>query len=148
MSDKRLTARVSILSCLAAAILFGQSEVATITGTVSDATGGVLANVAVTLTNQETNVSTSTTTNESGRYSVPSLRPGVSSVAAAPAGSKKNVQTGVILQVNQSARLDITPAVGDTSEQVTVEAAPPLLETENSSRGAVIDGRKIVELPL
>lgn len=128
--------------------LYGQTDVATLTGTIFDSTGGVLAGVKLTITNDATNVTVNATTNESGRYFIPSLRPGVYTVTALLGGFKKSVETGLNLQVNQAARLDISLAVGDTSEQVTVESSAPLLETENSSRGAVIDGRKIVELPL
>src|SRR5262249_14105875 len=64
------------------------------------------------------------------------------------AGFKQQVSSGVTLQVNQAARLDISLSVGDVAEQVTVSEEAPLLETESSARGAVIDGRKIVGLPL
>ena len=63
-------------------------------------------------------------------------------------GFNKFVNSGLTLQVNQTARLDITLRVGDVTEQITVSAEASLLETEKSGRGAVIDGRKIVELPL
>jgi hypothetical protein len=125
-----------------------QWELATLTGVVMDASGGVLTNVEVTVTNTGTNISKSVTTNESGRYFLPGLKPGVYSVSALLAGFKKYVNSAVTLQVNQTARLDITLDVGEVSQEVTVSAEAPLLETETSSRGAVIDGRKIVELPL
>jgi hypothetical protein len=128
--------------------LFAQSEVATLTGVVTDASGGVLTNVQVTVTNTGTNLSKAATTNETGRYFLPGLKPGVYSVTAALAGFKKYVNSSVTLQVNQTARLDLSLEVGEISQELTVSAEAPLLETETSSRGAVIDGRKIVELPL
>ncbi len=63
-------------------------------------------------------------------------------------GFKQSVQSGVTLQVNQSVRLDIRMELGSTTEQVNVIATTPLLETETSGRGSVIDTQKIVELPL
>ena len=127
MSLRTICAWVSVLCFFVPSALFAQSEVATITGTVADTTGGVLAGAAVTARNEATNITVSAVTNEAGRYFIPSLRPGVYSVTASRSGFKKSVDTGVTLQVNQAARLDITLAVGDTSEQVTVEASTPLL---------------------
>ncbi len=125
-----------------------QSELATLTGTVSDRTGAVLVGAKVRVTHEATNLSTVAETNESGRYFIPSLKPGVYTVSASHAGFKTLVNSGVTLQVNQTARLDLTLEVGEVSEQVTVSAEAPLLQSETSSRGAVIDQRTIVELPL
>src|SRR5262245_12561841 len=128
--------------------LFSQSEVATLTGLVTDATGGVLGNVEVVVTHIATNLSKVTTTNDTGRYFLPGLKPGVYSVTASLTGLKKYVNSAVTLQVNQTARLDIGLTVGEIGQELTVSAEAPLLETETSSRGSVIDGRKMVELPL
>lgn len=119
-------------------LLFAQSEVATLTGVVTDASGGVLTNVEVTVTNTGTNLSKGAATNETGRYFLPGLKPGVYSVTATLSGFKKYVNTAVTLQVNQTARLDISLAVGEISQELTVSAEAPLLESETSSRG----GRK------
>ncbi len=125
-----------------------RAELATITGTVTDASSAVAAQRRITITNEQTNNATQTLTNEGGRYVVPGLRPGVYKVQAALPGFKEYVQSGVTLQVNQTARIDVALALGDTTEQVTVKAEASVLETETSSRGAVIDQRKMVELPL
>jgi hypothetical protein len=125
-----------------------QTELATLTGSITDSSGAVLSGVQLTAINEATNVSASTASNETGRYVLPSLRPGTYRVEAALQGFRKQVQSGVTLQVNQTARLDLVLQVGDVNEQVTVSAEASLLETETSSRGAVIDQRKIVELPL
>ena len=103
---------------------------------------------AISVTNPGTGVSVRALTDESGRYFLTGLRPATYSVTAEHPGFKKFVNTGLTLQVNQTARLDITMSVGDVSEQVTVSVESSILETETSGRGAVIDGRKIVELPL
>src|SRR5213594_2871249 len=139
---------VSAVCIFMAPILLAQSEVATLSGTVTDSTGAVLNNVSITVTNQGTNLATAAVTNDTGRYFLPSLRPGVYTVLATLPGFKKFVDSALTLQVNQAARLDISLTVGDTGEQITVTADAPLLETETSGRGAVIDQRKIVELPL
>src|SRR5215510_15888869 len=122
--------RICLSAALAARMLLAQSEVATLSGTVTDATDAVLDKVVITATNQATNLTTSTATNENGRYFFPSLRPGIYTISATLPGFKKLLDSAVTLQVNQSARLDISLAVGDASEQVTVAADTPLLETE------------------
>ncbi len=136
-----------LLICVGGSAL-AQSELATLTGTVTDSSGGIIANADVAVTNHGTNISTTSRTNENGRYLALSLKPGVYSVSASAAGFKKYVNTGVTLQVNQTARLDIVLTIGEVTQEVTVSSEAPLLETETSSRGSVIDGRKMVELPL
>jgi hypothetical protein len=132
----------------AAAMLLAQSETASLSGIVTDPTGAVVPNVSVTATHEGTNQASSAATNPSGRYAIPVLRPGIYRVTAELKGFQRSVVAGVILQVNQQARLDIVLKVGEVAEQVSVTAEAALLETESSGRGAVIDQRKIVELPL
>jgi hypothetical protein len=125
-----------------------QQETATITGSVRDASGARVSKATVTITNVETNVSTKTETDERGFYVVPSLRPGEYSIAAETAGFPKTVRTGVRLQVAQVALIDVTLQTGQVTETVEVVGASPLLDTQTSSRGSVIDQKKIVDLPL
>jgi len=125
-----------------------QQETATITGEVKDATGAVVPQAVVTITNIATNISVKTETNEQGSYTVPSLRPGDYTVTVEKSGFNKTLRSGVTLQVNQFTRIDITLQTGQVSEVVEVTGGAPLLETETSSRGSVIDRRKIVDLPL
>ena len=133
---------------LSAAAVLAQFESATLTGVVTDASGQVIPNVPVKAINEGTSVETLSTTNGEGRYNFPSLRPGSYRVVAATTGFKQFVSSGVVLQVNQAARLDIALTIGTVTEEVVVTGAAPVLETESGSRGAVIDHTKIVELPL
>ncbi len=142
------TAMWLALAAMPAARLPAQSELATLAGTVTDQSGAVVAGANVKVTNEGTNIATTVQTNENGRYFAPSLKPGVYTVAASRSGFKTVVNSGVTLQVNQAARLDLTLQVGEVTETVTVSGEAPLLSTENSGRGAVIDEKKIVELPL
>ena len=121
-----------------------QTSTATLTGTVRDSSGAVLPGVTVTATNTLRNTSQSTISNETGNYVIPALNPGTYSVAAELTGFKKFLQEGLVLQVNQVARIDITLEVGALAETVQVNAAAALLETDTSSRGSVIDQKKIV----
>ena len=125
-----------------------QQETATITGQVTDASGSLVAKAAVTVTNIETNVSVKAETDERGFYVIPSLRPGKYSVAVESAGFARITRTGVTLQVAQVARIDVTLQAGQVTEAVEVVGATSLLDTQTSSRGSVIDQKKIVELPL
>ena len=100
------------------------------------------------LTNEATNAEFSAVTDEDGRYTFNALRPGSYRLVASAPGFKQFVSSGLVLQVNQSARVDIQLPVGPVSDTVEVSAEAAMLETETSSRGAVIDQTKIVELPL
>ena len=90
---------------LSAAAMFAQFESATLTGVVGDASGHVIPNVPVKAINEGTSVETLATTNAEGRYNFPNLRPGSYRVVAATSGFKQFVSSGVVLQVNQAARL-------------------------------------------
>jgi hypothetical protein len=126
----------------------GQQETATMTGTVRDATGAVMSKAVVIVTNIRTNITVKTETDVRGFYTVPSLRPGEYSVSAESPGFSKSVRTGVTLQVAQVAPIDLTLQPGTVSETVEVVSATPVLDTQTSSRGVVIDQKQIVELPL
>ncbi len=142
------TVGLLVLVLLSAGILAAQSELATLTGTVTDSSGAVIVGASVKVTHQATNASVSISSNEAGRYVGPSLKPGVYTITVSHPGFKTYVQSGVTLQVNETARLDVTLQLGQVAETVVVTGEAPLLSTEISSRGAVIDEKKIVELPL
>lgn len=135
-----------LLTCSLTAL--AQQETATITGEVRDAGGAVVPKAAITITNVETNVSVRSETNDQGLYTVPGIKPGPYSITVEKQGFRKIVRSGVTLQVNQTARLDLVLQVGDLINTVEIVEAATLLETETSSRGSVIDQKKIVDLPL
>jgi len=136
------------LLTLCSPFALAQQETATITGEVRDANGSVVSKATITVTNVETNVSIKSETNDQGLYTVPSLKPGPYSITVEKAGFKKSVRSGVTLQVNQVARLDVNMQVGELTTAVEIVEAAALLESETSSRGSVIDQKKIVDLPL
>ncbi len=139
---------LAVLLCALPTAAFAQQETATIAGTVTDATGAVVPHAVVIVTNVQTGISVRTEATDGGTYVVPSLRPGDYSIAVESKGFQKTVRTGVNLQVAQVARIDVTLQTGALTEAVEVVAATPLLDTLTSSRGSVIDQRKIVDLPL
>jgi hypothetical protein len=119
-----------------------------ITGLVTDSTGAVIPAARVMITNQNTNATRSTTTNEAGAYSVPSLPPGMYSVRSEADGFQSVVRTGIELQVQQIARINFEMQVGQVAEVIEVSGGAPLLTTEDATVGSVIENRRIVELPL
>jgi hypothetical protein len=147
---KRQPAFLLLLACLCLfpAAVAAQQETATITGIVRDESGAIVPRAAVIVTNVQTNISVRTETDDAGAYVVPSLRPGEYSVTAERSGFPKIVRTGITLQVAQVARIDITLQAGQLTETVEVVGAASLLDTQTSSRGLVIDQKKIVDLPL
>src|SRR5581483_2142857 len=119
-----------------------------ITGTVTDATGAAVGGARVTAVNIDTNAARDSMTNDAGVYAFPSLPPGNYMVRVEKPGFKTSTRTDVLLEVQQSARLDFELAVGQVSESIEVSAQAALLSSENATVGTVIENRRIVELPL
>jgi len=104
--------------------------------------------VAVTVIQRETNQSRIVQTNGSGLYSAPLLPAGIYEITAAKSGFKGFRRAGVELQINDTVEVDIPLEVGAAAETVTISAETPLLSTETSSLGEVVDNRTIEELPV
>src|ERR1700680_1981638 len=136
-----------VTSVVLALPCFGQT-VGEITGLVTDASGGVVVSATVTVTNPQTNFRRAATTNAAGNYDFPALQPGIYNVRVEAPGFRTEIRTGVELQVQQAARIDFQLNVGSVAETVEVTGGTPLLNSENASLGTVIDGQRIVDLPL
>lgn len=119
-----------------------------IIGRVSDASGGVLPGVKVEIQNAASNVTTTATTNDEGRFNVPFLLPGLYRVTAEKNGFKRLVQTGVEVRVAETVELNLAMQPGEVTEAVEISASTPLLDTAGSSVGQIIDERRVQELPL
>jgi hypothetical protein len=127
---------------------FAQAWAGTLTGSVVDSTGAVVGDVFVTATNMDRNTVQRTRTNEAGTYVIPAVNPGRYSITAERAGFRKVVHGDIKLQVNQTLRIDVRLEIGSVAEAIRVTDDAPILDTENSARGTVIDGQKILNLPL
>ena len=125
-----------------------QVTTADLVGTIRDNTGAVVRGVKVTLTNVATGVSRSVTTTEDGNYIFTSLLPGRYGLTAEATGFRKVERTGVELQVNQRAQIDLELQVGEVGETVRIEGTAPLLESQSSVLGSVIQERQAQDLPL
>ncbi len=127
---------------------YAQTDTASIVGTVLDASGAAMPNVTVTVVNVGTGLKSVVKTNAEGNYVVTPLRIGNYSVAVEVPGFKAVTRTGIVLNVQDRLRVDFKLQVGAVNEQVTVTGASPLLQSESSSLGDVVQGKQIEDLPL
>ena len=125
-----------------------QYEDGSLTGTIHDATGAVVSNAAVTVTNVNTGIGTRVTTNSSGDYDVPSLRVGTYSILAEAQGFAPVEATNISIAVGGRTRIDLTLKVGQASATVEVSDVALQVETETSERGQTISGYQTEALPL
>lgn len=125
-----------------------QVESGKVVGTVKDASGAVVANAAVKVTETQTNVERKTKSDNNGEYVVTELKSGEYTVTVEHSGFKKAMQAAFKLDVNQVVRVDITLAVGSINEEVVVTAAAPLLDSQTSSIGQVVEEKQVHDLPL
>ncbi|MBI3472238.1 MAG: carboxypeptidase regulatory-like domain-containing protein [Candidatus Solibacter usitatus] len=143
----RLTVAAGVL-CICVQCGWGQQSTARLLGTVTDQTGAVVVGAAVKAINSATRQERMAPTDQTGEYSIPLLPIGEYTVTVEAAGFKTGVIQGLVLQVNQEARVDVTLTVGATAETVAVEATAPLLVTDSSSVGQVIENKAIANMPL
>ncbi|MGH9662570.1 MAG: carboxypeptidase regulatory-like domain-containing protein, partial [Bryobacteraceae bacterium] len=128
---------------------FAQSTgTATIVGAVSDSTGAVVAGAKITVVNTETAFVYESATGTTGDYYTPNLIPGTYRLTIEAAGFKKFVRDGILLRINERPRIDVTLELGSVTESVQVSGAPPLLETETSATGKILDGETIIRTPV
>lgn len=137
----------SFLALLTPHATWGQAS-AGITGTVTDASGAVIPNAKVTVTNEATSVSEHTVSNSAGSYAFRGLTPGSYTVTAEAEGFKKSIQTGVIVEVSKTDTIPVTLATGATSETVQVTASEIALNTTQPELGSTIEPTVVQALPV
>src|SRR5208282_564175 len=126
----------------------GQSNRASITGTVTDSSGAVIVGVDVTARNVDTNVETTTVSNGDGIYLLPNLPPGKYALTFRKTGFKEIVQPAVTIISTQVAEINRTMQVGAATENITVTAEAPVLDSESTSFGTNMNGNVVTDLPL
>src|SRR6266849_1400913 len=131
-----------------AAPLRAQVDAGSILGTVTDASGGSVHGATVTLTNEGTNASLSTTTGSDGGYKFTPVRIGSYKLTATLQGFSTITQKNVIVNVGADVVVDFALKPGSVSETVEVASSVPVLETQDASVGQVIDSRSVDSLPL
>jgi hypothetical protein len=120
----------------------------TLSGTVSDQSGGVVPQAAISIKNVATGITRASTTSAAGFYSVPNLLPGPYEIKASARGFSTEVQTGVTLTVGEQQVLNFTLRVGQASQTVVVTTEAPNVELASSSISAVVNSTTVRELPL
>jgi hypothetical protein len=136
-------------SCLLiAASAHAQNMFGSIVGTVSDASGAVIPKAAVTVTDMATSQMRTATTDDQGAYEILSLPRGEYKVDIDAHGFKRFSRSPIDVVVDQVARVNVTMQIGEQSQQVTVNAAPPIMQTDSASLGQAVEGKAVETLPL
>ena len=137
-----------VIGILTPAVTLAQTGAASLTGIVSDSSGGAVPGATVTATNQATNVAYTATSNEAGTYEITSLPLGVYVVKAELAQFKTAATKPIQAEARQTIRIDFKLELGSVEETVEVTGESPVLQTETATVGEVISGTTLTALPL
>ena len=155
MGCRRHSAFLPILTAMVAVIVLWGTTVfaqgayqAQVRGTVTDQSGAIVVNAAVTITNDGTNISQTSKSNEHGEYFFTGLRPAVYTIKAQVSGFQITEKKNVVLQVDQQTTVDFVLHPLSVNETVEVTQAAPLLDTESATLGTEISNEYVHELPL
>jgi Carboxypeptidase regulatory-like domain len=128
--------------------VMAQTGAASITGTITDSTGGAVANATITARDTETGTTRTVQASSSGEFSISPLQVGAYELSGGAPGFKQELRRGIVLVVGQEAVINLTLQVGNITEQVTVTDAPPLVNTTLNSTDGLISEQQIKNLPL
>src|SRR4029077_5758988 len=127
---------------------FSQGNAGRILGGVTDQSGGAMSGAVVTVTDTARGISRTLMTDSSGEYNAPNLIPGTYSVRAEVKGFRTAEHDGIVLEVNQDLRVDLTLQPGEQSDKITVTGEVPIVETTNAELGGTLQAQIIDNLPL
>lgn len=128
---------------------FGQITTATIVGTITDPGGAAVPSATIDVRNVNTGLKRTVTTGQDGSFRVEFLPVGTYVVeVTATSGFKKAIREGILLQVNETVRVDVPLEVGSVDEQVTITSAPPEINTNSAELGRTVQTQEIENLPL
>jgi hypothetical protein len=137
----------ALLALLSASAVSAQVD-GRISGYVRDPSGAVIAGAVVTAVSAEQQLRRSATSETNGFYDLVAMPPGKYELSAEKPGFEKQVQTGVVLRLGDDLRLDVSLRVGSVRSVVTVESQATLVNTTNSAMSALVDDRRVQDLPL
>jgi hypothetical protein len=126
---------------------FGQGQAGSLSGTVTDPKGAVVAGATVTVKNTATNQEFSTQTNNDGAFKIPTLSSGVYTATIVAAGFKQAAVTDIKIDVAKASSINVELEVGSANETVTVVGGGELLQTQSATVGTTLTGRQISDLP-
>lgn len=147
MSSKRLLL-AGVYALVSLLPLSAQTTSTSILGTVTDQTGAAVQGAKVIATNVRTGIRREDITTGSGDFNFPLLDVGEYSVTVEKEGFKSATKSGILLQINERLRTDFVLQIGNVAERINVTAEAVTLRTDEVSLGAVVEQRRIVELPL
>lgn len=142
---------ITICGAIALSVSAGNGQVAgtgNIQGTVTDGTGAVIPDAAVTLVNTATQIRHEGKTGSDGLYSFPNLPIGQYTMEVTAAGFERYRKSNIVLEVGSSIAVNATMKIGETSQEVDVQASGLALQTEDSSFKQTVDQKTVTELPL
>jgi len=141
--------RLALVILLASPLLLpAQSTGGRIVGRVSDQSGAVLANVQITLVNDATGVSNTAQSSDSGDYGFPQVSVGTYHLEFGLTGFKKEVRRSITVDLNQVVTLNMVMQIGGAQETVDVTSEAPLVDTNSTQLGSVMDSKQVSTLPL
>ena len=140
--------RTIVIAFFATLAAMAQVDTGAILGVVTDRSGAVVPGASVRIVEASTNAQTELQTNDSGFYSAPALRPGRYQVSVTKEGFRPQRSESFDLRVQDRAEFNFQLDVGPVSSEITVLARAPLLESETSSLGQVVEENTIAGLPL
>jgi len=126
----------------------GWAQNATIGGIVTDASGAVVPNAQAVLTNKATQVKLATASNREGVYTLAGVTPGSYDLAVTASGFKKDLKTGIVVNVGAKIELNIQLSIGGAAESVTTNASEQQIDTTDANVSTVIDRRFVENIPL
>ena len=149
-SKNRVGEVLVLLACiwLAALPLLGADVNAVLSGTVKDTSGALVPGATITLTNTQTNISQTLKSASDGSYTFTNVPVGSYRLTVEQVGFRKYVQAGIVLQVNQAAKQDVSLQVGTIAEVVEVTENVSTIDTVTATLGSVETQKRIVDLPL
>jgi hypothetical protein len=147
MRSLRSIGSLLLLCALSAGVAFSQAVSASIVGTVTDSSGLVIAGAKITLTEVNTGVDRTGTTNTSGNYTFPNLPPGQYKATFEMTGFKRESKAGINLAVDTTSRVDAQLSPGNVSETIEVTAEAAVLKTDKADISSTVDAIQIQELP-
>ncbi|MCX6602084.1 MAG: TonB-dependent receptor [Acidobacteria bacterium] len=139
---------LTLLATLTLGMLSAQTTTSTITGSLKDPSNAVIPNASLTISNLDSGVSVPAQSNDAGLYRVSGLIPGSYKIEVVAQGFQKLVRTGITVQISQTLQVDLTLQVGDVRQTVDVSTSAPVLDTQSSSQGQLVERNMIEGMPM